>query len=282
MSLKADDFNSVVRVLRGILSIEGSFEIMERDLRNQRCLIVTAAGDGQPLCRTPLSLASSGYRSVLAMACDIIQGLMNRRINPHFESLETAQAVVLIDEVEAHLHPRWKIQIMGALREALPQVTFIVTTHDPLCLRGMQDGEVIVMQRVPSDQRSDAQWPVMVEQLVRLPNVSQLTVEQLLTSDFFSLTSTDQPDTEHELANLADLLSARERGEVLTKPQQDSLQRLERDIGNALPVGSTEVQRLVQEAVVEYLDSRRQVSAQKLAQLRTDAKQRILGILEGL
>ncbi len=243
LSLKADDFNSVVRVLRGILSIEGSFEIMERDLRNQRCLIVTAAGDGQPLCRTPLSLASSGYRSVLAMACDIIQGLMNRRINPHFESLETAQAVVLIDEVEAHLHPRWKIQIMGALREALPQVTFIVTTHDPLCLRGMQDGEVIVMQRVPSDQRSDAQWPVMVEQLVRLPNVSQLTVEQLLTSDFFSLTSTDQPDTEHELANLADLLSARERGEVLTKPQQDSLQRLERDIGNALPVGSTEVHR---------------------------------------
>ncbi|WP_419735872.1 AAA family ATPase [Pseudomonas sp. COR18] len=282
LSLKADAFNSVVRTLRGILSIEGSFEIMERDPQNQRCLIVTSAGDGQPLCRTPLSLASSGYRSVLAMACDIIQGLMNRRLNPHFESLETAQAVVLIDEVEAHLHPRWKIQIMRALREALPQVTFIVTTHDPLCLRGMQDGEVIVMQRVSSDQRTDVQWPVMVEQLVRLPNVSQLTVEQLLTSDFFSLASTDQPETERELAGLADLLSAREQGERLTAPQQDLLRRFERDISDALPVGSSEVQRLVQEAVVEYLDSRRQVSTQKLAQLRSAAKQRILGILEGI
>ncbi|WDH50925.1 AAA family ATPase [Pseudomonas chlororaphis] len=282
LGLKKDEFNTVVQALRGILSIEGAFDVVERDEQNQRCLIVTAAGDDQLLCRTPLSLASSGYRSVLAIACDIIQGLMNRRINPYFESLETAQAIVLIDEVEAHLHPRWKIQIMRALRQAFPQVTFIVTTHDPLCLRGMQDGEVIVMQRVPNDKRSDIQWPVMVEQLVRLPEVSQLTVEQLLTSDFFSLASTDQPDTEHELAHLADLLSARGRGESLTSPQQERLRSLERNISDALPVGSTEVERLVQEAVVEYLDNRRRVSTHKLGQLRTEAKQRILGILEGL
>ncbi|UCR84297.1 AAA family ATPase [Pseudomonas chlororaphis] len=282
LGLKPDEFNTVVQALRGILSIEGAFDVMERDEQNQRCLIVTAAGDDQLLCRTPLSLASSGYRSVLAMACDIIQGLMDRRINPYFESLETAQAVVLIDEVEAHLHPRWKIQIMRALRQALPQVTFIASTHDPLCLRGMQDGEVIVMQRVPSEKRSDIQWPVMVEQLVRLPEVSQLTVEQLLTSDFFSLTSTDQPDTERELAHLADLLSARGRGELLAPPQQERLRSLERNISAALPVGSTEVQRLVQEAVVEYLDNRRRVSTHKLGQLRVEAKQRILGILEGL
>ncbi|MEF9674037.1 AAA family ATPase [Pseudomonas sp. PCH446] len=117
LSLKEDDFNNVVRALRDILSIEGRFKVMERDIEKQRCLIVTPAAGSQVLCRTPLSLASSGYRSVLAMVCDIIQGLMNRRINPHFESLETAQAVVLIDEVEAHLHPRWKIRIMAPCAE---------------------------------------------------------------------------------------------------------------------------------------------------------------------
>ncbi|MEF9674036.1 hypothetical protein QNM99_25510 [Pseudomonas sp. PCH446] len=93
----------------------------------------------------------------------------------------------------------------------MPNVTFIATTHDPLCVRGMQDGEVIVMQRVASEDNPDSDWPVMVEQVVRLPNVSQLTIEQLLTSDFFSLTSTDQPDTERELAMFADLLVAREQ-----------------------------------------------------------------------
>ncbi|KIH84713.1 AAA family ATPase [Pseudomonas batumici] len=282
LGLKQVEFDSVVRALRDILSIEGEFEVMERDFENQRCLIVTAAAGSQALCRTPLSLASSGYRSVLAMVCDIIQGLMNRRINPHFESLETAQAVVLIDEVEAHLHPRWKIQIMGALRSALPNVTFIATTHDPLCLRGMRDGEVIVMQRVASADNPDSEWPVMVEQVIRLPNVSQLTIEQLLTSDFFSLSSTDQPDTERELAMFADLLAARERGQPLSDAQQQAWSRFERDISDALPVGATEVQRLVQEAVVEYLQNRRQASALKLGELREKSRQRILAILEGI
>ncbi|MPQ67893.1 AAA family ATPase [Pseudomonas sp. MWU12-2323] len=282
MGLKQVEFDGVVRTLRDILSIEGEFEVMERDFENQRCLIVTAAAGSRALCRTPLSLASSGYRSVLAMVCDIIQGLMNRRINPHFESLETAQAVVLIDEVEAHLHPRWKIQIMGALRSALPNVTFIATTHDPLCLRGMREGEVIVMQRVASEDNPDSDWPVMVEQVVRLPNVSQLTIEQLLTSDFFSLTSTDQPDTERELAMFADLLAAREQGQPLSDAQQQAWSRFERDISDALPVGATEVQRLVQEAVVEYLQNRRQVSALKLGELRKESKKRILAVLEGI
>ncbi|WP_248764340.1 MULTISPECIES: AAA family ATPase [unclassified Pseudomonas] len=282
LGLKQVEFDGVVRTLRDILSIEGEFEVMERDFENQRCLIVTAAAGSRALCRTPLSLASSGYRSVLAMVCDIIQGLMNRRINPHFESLETAQAVVLIDEVEAHLHPRWKIQIMGALRSALPNVTFIATTHDPLCLRGMREGEVIVMQRVASEDNPDSDWPVMVEQVVRLPNVSQLTIEQLLTSDFFSLTSTDQPDTERELAMFADLLAAREQGQPLSDAQQQAWSRFERDISDALPVGATEVQRLVQEAVVEYLQNRRQVSALKLGELRKESKKRILAVLEGI
>ncbi|WP_256350369.1 AAA family ATPase [Pseudomonas gingeri] len=282
LSLKPVEFDNVVRALRDILSIEGEFEVMERDVENQRCLIVTATAGSRTLCRTPLSLASSGYRSVLAMVCDIIQGLMNRRINPYFESLETAQAVVLIDEVEAHLHPRWKIQIMGALRSALPNVTFIATTHDPLCLRGMREGEVIVMQRVASEDNPDSDWPVMVEQVIRLPNVSQLTIEQLLTSDFFSLTSTDQPDTERELAMFADLLAAREQGQPLSDAQQHAWSRFERDISDALPVGATEVQRLVQEAVVEYLQNRRQVSALKLGELRKESKKRILAVLEGI
>jgi len=280
LGLKQVDFDSVVRVLRDILSIEGEFEVMERDFVNQRCLIVTSVLGNDARNRTPLSLASSGYRSMLAMVCDIIQGLMSRHLHTYFESLEMARAVVLIDEVEAHLHPRWKIQIMRALRSALPKVTFIATTHDPLCLRGMQDGEVIVMQRVASYRGGNSEWPVMVEQVVRLPDVSWLTIEQLLTSDFFSLTSTDQPGTERELAMFADLLAAREKGEPLTVDQQEAWGRFELDIRQALPVGSTEVQRLVQEAVAQYLENRRKMSAVKLGELREQARKRIVAILE--
>ncbi|NWA01055.1 AAA family ATPase [Pseudomonas gingeri] len=282
MSLKEPDFQMVVRALRDVLSIEGEFDVMVRDQARKRCLIVTTTAGCQVRHETPLSLASSGYRSILAMVCDIMQGLMNRQVNPFFDTLATAQAIVLIDEVEAHLHPRWKIQIMRALRSALPKVTFIATTHDPLCLRGMQAHEVIVMHRVARDCDPQTQLPVMVEQLVELPDVSQLTIEQLLTSDFFSLTSTDQPGTERELARFADILAARDRNEPLTETQLKAWERFERDISDALPVGSTEVQRLVQEAVVEYLKNRRQASSAKLGELRSASRQRILDILESL
>ncbi|WP_166742316.1 AAA family ATPase [Pseudomonas sp. LAIL14HWK12:I2] len=282
LSLSKDNFNNVVSALRVILSIEGEFEVIERDYENQRCLIVTAAPGGHAHSRTPLGLASSGYRSILAMVCDIIQGLMSAQSHTFFESLETARAVVLIDEVEAHLHPRWKIQIMSALRSALPKVTFIATTHDPLCLRGMEDGEVIVMHRVASQNGADSEWPVMVEQVVRLPEVSQLTIEQLLTSDFFGLASTDQPGTERELAMFADLLTARASGQALTEDQQLAWARFEQDISDALPVGTTEVQRLVQEAVMEYLKNRRQMSSENLGKLRDQARRDIVAILEGI
>ncbi|WP_241090662.1 AAA family ATPase [Pseudomonas viridiflava] len=282
LGLDQENFNNVVRALRVILSIEGEFEVMERDFNNQRCLIVTAAPGHHAHNRTPLSLASSGYRSMLAMVCDIIQGLMSPHLHTFFESLETAKAVVLIDEVEAHLHPRWKIQIMQALRSALPNVTFIVTTHDPLCLRGMEPGEVVVMQRVASQQGVDSEWPVMVEQVVSLPDLNQLTIEQLLTSDFFGLASTDQPGTERELAMFADLLAAKERREPLTADQQLAWTRFEQDIREALPVGATEVQRLVQEAVSEYLGNRRQMSTENLGKLREQSRRDIVAILEAL
>ncbi|WP_090209492.1 AAA family ATPase [Pseudomonas asplenii] len=282
LGLREPEFRMVVRALREILSIEAEFDVMDRDFSSQQCFLVSKLAGTERKSRTPLSLASSGYRAVLAMVCDVMQGLMNKKSNMYFQTLVSASAVVLIDEVEAHLHPRWKIQIMQALRKALPKVTFIATTHDPLCLRGMHNGEVVVMQRIACHDKALSEFPVYVERITELPNVAQLTIEQLLTSDFFNLSSTDQPDTERELAKFADLLSAREKGEQLTQVEQDALHGLERDISSALPVGSTEVQRLVQEAVVEYLDNRRLASAQKLSQLRSKAKQDILDILNGL
>lgn len=282
LSLKDAEFSMVVRALRDILSVEGEFDVMARDLHAKSCSIVTSTPGSLLKHKTPLKLASSGYRSVLAMACDIMQGLMNRRINPHFDSLLTAQAVVLIDEVEAHLHPRWKIQIMRALRKALPNVTFIATTHDPLCLRGMNDGEVVVMHRVASQNVLATQLPIWVEQLTHLPNVTQLTIDQLLTSDFFNLASTDQPKIERQLAEIADLLSRAKADGQLSDAERARLAVFETEINSVLPVGTTEAQRLVQEAVVEFLQKRREASAQQLVNLRVESRQRILNILESL
>lgn len=252
-------FALVARALKEIFSVEGGIDVIERDAANRRCLIVTEVGDGDEkrTFRTPLSVVSSGFRSILAMVCDILEGLVGRRTK-QLNSLADAQPVILIDEIEAHLHPRWKMRIMGALRRLLPSATFLVTTHDPLCLRGMHDREVLVLRRVPKfDTEENIDMPVYVESIVELPNVESLTVEQLLTSDFFDMFSTDSPEAERRWAELGSILARKDAGEDLDAGAGERLRALEREVLDVLPLGSSKVQRLVLEAVAEYLRRRR-------------------------
>lgn len=279
VSLDPDDFNMVARSLREIFDVDGKFDVIERD--GDTCYIVTPYLHGQTKRRerTPLDVVSSGFRAVLAMACDVMRGLMRQR---GFQTLRGARGVVLVDEIEAHLHPRWKIAIMSALRRALPNVTFIVTSHDPLCLRGMSSGEVMVLNRVRGESAPDSDLPVFIETLSTLPNIEELTIEQLLTADFFQLNATDSHSAEREYARIADLLrAARGDGEAvsMTAEQKRAVRSFTEQVNHALPVGTTEVQRLVQDAVAEYLKQRADKNSEALKTLREETRKAIVDVL---
>ena len=220
------DFEAAVRALREVLMLSADADVL-RDRDQARVLIDTDRG------RTPLANLSEGYKSVVAMAADIIRELLY-----HYDNLENAHAVVLIDEIETHLHPRWKMQIVERLRLAFPRVQFIVTTHDPLCLRGMFHGEVFVLQRDPENRR--------VESLSDLPDVRGMRAEQILTSEFFGLGSTD-PETDARL----------KRYEVLTtKPDRTPEEEAERDelqavLSETMAVGDTMREQVFNAAVTK-------------------------------
>lgn len=284
LDLNEDDFAMIVRALKSILTIEGDFDVLRRDKANRRCLIVTDVGDGNDRRElvTPLSAASSGFRSVLAMVCDILRGFLRLQRTLGRKSISEIEAVLLVDEIEAHLHPRWKMQIMSALRNVFASSTIIGTTHDPLCLRGMHDGEVLVLNRELNEDPADASHsPVAVETLGHLPNVENLTIEQLLTSDFFSLFSTDSPTAELNVAKLADIVAGRKAGIRLKPAEAETLQTLEQQVVEALPLGSSEVQRLVLDAVSDYLVKRREASRTSLEALKGRTRSAILRALEG-
>lgn len=268
-------FNMVVRALRAVFSIEGDFEVLER--RPEGVVVLQRVGNPEnpTIQPTPLGIVSSGFRAVLAMLCDIMQGLMDRRVNPDFHSLETAGGLVLIDEIEAHLHPRWKMAIMRGLRQALPQVTFIATSHDPLCLRGMNPEEVMVLERIQGEY-AETELPVYTQALVDLPDNRLWTIEQLLTADFFQLRSTADIEAERKLARMQDKLAAN------IKPSDDpELRDYLAELSSSLPIGDTEVHRLVQEAIAEFLAKQRTETAGKLRRLKEETRNAIVKALEG-
>ena len=76
---------------------------------------------------------SAGYRGVITIICDLIARLSEKQ---KVKKLSDFKGIVLIDEVELHLHPKWQYAFMNKLRETFPLIQFIVTTHSSTVLLG--------------------------------------------------------------------------------------------------------------------------------------------------
>ena len=88
-----------------------------------------------------LSQLSDGERSFLALVSDL--GRRLALANPLLENPLDGAGVVLIDELELHLHPKWQLEVVEKLRSAFPNIQFIVTTHSPFILQTAREGEVM-------------------------------------------------------------------------------------------------------------------------------------------
>ena len=86
---------------------------------------------------------SDGYRNMVAMVADIAHRAA--RLNPHLSANAATESsgVVLIDEIDLHLHPQWQRHVVGDLQRAFPNIQFIATTHSPFILQSLDPGEVI-------------------------------------------------------------------------------------------------------------------------------------------
>ncbi|WP_462146229.1 AAA family ATPase [Pseudoalteromonas gelatinilytica] len=93
---------------------------------------------------------SDGYRNMLAIVADIAHRAA--RLNPQLEenAAKLTPGIVLIDELDLHLHPKWQREIIGSLRTSFPKVQFIVTTHSPFIIQSLERGEVLDLSNGPS------------------------------------------------------------------------------------------------------------------------------------
>ena len=92
-----------------------------------------------------LDQLSGGYRIVLALAADLARRMVQG--NPHLDDPLESEAVVLIDEVELHLHPAWQQRILGDLRRTFPNTQFIVSTHSPQVLTTVEPQRIVELSR---------------------------------------------------------------------------------------------------------------------------------------
>lgn len=88
-------------------------------------------------------MLSSGYKSIIRLAGDIAYRAI--KLNPHkgINAVKDTQGIVLIDELDMHLHPSWQKQIVNLMKNAFPNIQFIVTSHSPFIIQSVTTDELI-------------------------------------------------------------------------------------------------------------------------------------------
>lgn len=97
------------------------------------------------------SQLSDGYRIFISMIADIAYRCI--QLNPHLgeKAVKDTEGVVLIDELDLHLHPNWQRQVVQMLKNGFPNIQFIVTTHSPFIVQQLDVIELINLDESNAD-----------------------------------------------------------------------------------------------------------------------------------
>lgn len=92
------------------------------------------------------SQLSDGYRNVIALAADLAYQCyaLNSHLGVHASN--ESYGVILIDEIDLHLHPSWQRTVVGSFKKAFPNLQFIVSTHSPFIIQSLKNEELIDLQ----------------------------------------------------------------------------------------------------------------------------------------
>ena len=116
---------------------------------------------------------SDGYRSILSLTFELIRQLVRvYGSDLVFKNIESGEmfidlpGVVLIDEIDAHLHPTWQTRIGNWFLKYFPKLQFIVTTHSPLVCRAAENGSIWRLAAPGSDEKSGEVTGIDRERLI--------------------------------------------------------------------------------------------------------------------
>jgi predicted ATP-binding protein involved in virulence len=134
----------------------------------------------------PFHQLSDGYRRMFALVADLARraAVLNPQLGA--DAVSQTPGVVLIDELDLHLHPRWQREVVGALKRAFPCLQFIATTHSPFIIQSLRPGELVRLEGEPAYPYADESVEDILEDVMgialpqrsrRLERLRELTAE---------------------------------------------------------------------------------------------------------
>ncbi len=184
----------------------------------------------------PLRALGYGYQTLIAWMVDFASRMVERY--PDSPDPLAEPAIVLVDEIDLHLHPQWQRKLIGHLTERFPNTQFIATAHSPLIVQAAADANIALLRREGNQ--------VIIDNDVK--TIRGWRIDQIYTSELFGLPTARPPELDGKLERRKELLLKRR----LTPREKRELEELNA-IAYSLPGGETaeqaETLRLIQESV---------------------------------
>lgn len=159
-----------------------------------------------------VSQMSDGEKCTMALLGDLARRLS--LANPTLDNPLLGEGIVLIDEIELHMHPSWQRKILGVLKKTFPNIQFIVTTHSPVILsEADEDYNVFFMKRENDEievkqvqQMNGYDANAVLEQFMGTHSVNPET-EQFIESIYEAIEQGEYSAAEKKIARLAEMTS---------------------------------------------------------------------------
>lgn len=154
----------------------------------------------------PFAMLSDGFRNMLAIVADI--AVRCSMLNPQLaaEAPRETEGVVLIDELDLHLHPKWQRSVVGDLMRAFPKIQFVATSHSPFIIQSLPaiDGvKLINLDDEPNRDFRDQSIEDIAETIqgVNLPQRSKRHVDMMhKAEEYFAMLKDESTSTPAERA----------------------------------------------------------------------------------
>lgn len=172
--------NTLAGVKEAIKNCMEDWEDVRYDVLSDE--LVATSKNGKIL---PFRMLSDGVRNMIGMVADIAYRCVT--LNPQFEveAAKKTPGIVLIDEIELHLHPKWQRRVVEDLKRTFPEIQFIVTTHSPFIIQSLYKGKLINLNSSPSSEYKGRSIEDIIEDImgIELPQYSRRKLAMLKAAE---------------------------------------------------------------------------------------------------
>lgn len=182
--------DGIKTILSGLLKLE-----------NEDCFVLSKSGIevSGSWGNAEIGELGDGYNATITWVLDLLSWWFIRKSSRGGYRINDIRGIVLVDEIEQHLHPSWQREILSLLHIAFPKIQFIISSHSPLCAAGTADIKSGKYQIIGMDRKNEKVEPK------HIPIPIGFRADQILTSEAFGLDDTRNKNSENLIIKYREL-----------------------------------------------------------------------------